>query len=82
MFGRLQAFNTITGATAYLMVVRGVFKEETKTRGSSTAAGGAAVGVGGAGGRGGRGAAAPLDEATKKAVRDAWDQFMKPHLRG
>ena len=65
MFGRIQAFNSITGASGYLMVVRGVFKEETKTRG---------------GGRGG--AAAPLDEAAKQAVRDAWDQFMKPHLRG
>jgi hypothetical protein len=61
MFGRLQAFNTITGAQGYLMVVRGVFKENTKTRGSM--------------GGGGRGAPAPLDEAAKQAVRDAWDQF-------
>jgi hypothetical protein len=30
--------------------------------------------------RGGRGPA-PLDEAAKLAVRDAWDRFMKPHLR-
>ena len=61
-FGRLQAFNTITGTQGYLMVVRGVFKENTKTRGGA--------------------AATPLDEAGKQAVRDAWDQFMKPHLRG
>jgi len=81
MFGRLTAFNTITGAAGYLMVVRGVFKENTKTRGSM-AGGGAAAGGPGGGGRGGRGGAVPLDEAARQAVRDAWDQFMKPHLRG
>jgi dihydrodipicolinate synthase/N-acetylneuraminate lyase len=79
MFGRIQAFNSITGASGYLMVVRGVFKEETKTRGGSMAGAGTAAG---GGGRGGRGAAGSLDEAGKQAVRDAWDQFMKPHLRG
>jgi len=73
MFGRIQAFNSITGAGSYLMVLRGVFKEDTKTRGS--------MGGGGAG-RGGRGATPPLDEAGKQALRDAWDQFMKPYLRG
>ena len=78
MFGRLQAFNTITGAQGYLMVVRGVFKENTKTRG---AGGGGGAAAGGGGGRGGRGAGA-LAEAGKQAIRDAWDQFMKPHLRG
>jgi dihydrodipicolinate synthase/N-acetylneuraminate lyase len=79
MFGRIQAFNSITGASGYLMVVRGVFKEETKTRGGSMAGAGTAAG---GGGRGGRGAAGSLDEVGKQAVRDAWDQFMKPHLRG
>lgn len=68
MFGRIQAFNSVAGAATYLMVVRGVFKEDTKIRGN----------VGG----GGRGAAPPLDESGKQALRDAWDQFMKPHLRG
>ena len=68
MFGRVQAFNSIVGASGYLMVVRGIFKETTKTRGA------AATG-------GGRGPA-PLDDAAKQAVRDAWDLFMKPHLRG
>jgi hypothetical protein len=74
MFGRIQAFNSITGASGYLMVVRGVFKENTKTRGS--------MGSGAVAGGGGRGPAAPLDEAAKQAIRDAWDQFMKPYLRG
>jgi 4-hydroxy-tetrahydrodipicolinate synthase len=78
MFGRLQAFNTITGAQGYLMVVRGVFKENTKTRGGG---GGGGAAAGGGSGRGGRGGGA-LDEAGKQAIRDAWDQFMKPHLRG
>lgn len=86
MFGRLQAFNTITGATNYLMVLRGIFKEDTKTRstggigmGGEMPAGGGR-GAGGGGGRAGRGA--PLDEAGKQSVRDAWNEFMKPHLRG
>ncbi len=78
-FGRLQAFNTITGAQGYLMVVRGMFKETTKTRGNMGGGGGAAA-AGGA--RGGRGAGGALDEAGKQAVREAWDQFMKPYLRG
>ncbi len=74
MFGRLQAFSTIVGANQYLMVVRGVFKEDTRTRTNST--------MGGRGAGGGRGAAAPLDEATKQSVRDAWNEFMRPYLRG
>ena len=81
MFGRIQAFNSITGASGYLMVVRGVFKENTKTRNNPAMGGGAAAGAGAGGGRAGRGPA-PLDEAARQAVRDSWDQFMKPHLRG
>ena len=77
MFGRIQAFNSITGAAGYLMVLRGMFKENTKTRGMG---GGGAVAGGGGGSS--RAPAAPLDEAGKQAVRDAWDQFMKPYLRG
>jgi dihydrodipicolinate synthase/N-acetylneuraminate lyase len=70
MFGRIQAFNSINGSATYLMVVRGVFKEDTKTRGNA------------AGGRDSRTATPSLDESGKQALRDAWDQFMKPHLRG
>jgi dihydrodipicolinate synthase/N-acetylneuraminate lyase len=79
MFGRLQAFNTIPGAANYLLVVRGIFKENTKTRGAG--GGGGAPGGRGAGGGAGRGNA-PLDEAGKQAIREAWNEFMKPHLRG
>jgi 4-hydroxy-tetrahydrodipicolinate synthase len=91
MFGRLQAFSTITGASSYLMVMRGIFKEDTKSRGmGGLSATGEAMGGGGGGmgrgaaggGRAGRGPAPPLDEAGKQAVRDAWDEFMKPNLRG
>src|ERR1035441_1055882 len=73
--GRIQAFNSIAGAGNYLMVVRGVFKEDTKIRGGG-------MGAGTAAGGGGRGGALALDEATKQALRDAWDQLMQPHLRG
>ena len=69
MFGRIQAFNTITGAGGYLMVMRGIFKESTRTRPMSGS------------GRSGQPTEAPLTEAAKQAVRDAWDQFMKPYLR-
>lgn len=72
MFGRLSAFNSITGASNYLMVVRGIFKEDTRMRPTPGSGGGA-----------GRGAtAAPLDEAGKQAIRDSWNEFMKPYLRG
>ncbi len=37
MFGRILAFNSITGAQNYLMVVRGIFKETTKLRGGAGA---------------------------------------------
>jgi len=70
MFGRVLAFNSISGAQTYLMVVRGIFKETTRTR--SAMAGGS---------RAGQAADVPA-EAGKQAIRNAWDQFMKPYLRG
>jgi dihydrodipicolinate synthase/N-acetylneuraminate lyase len=82
MFARIQAWGTITNASNYLMVMRGIFKESTKTR--RIPMGDAAMGGGGGAGRGGgnRGPAVPLDEAGKKVIRDQWDLFMKPYLRG
>ena len=76
MFGRIQAWGSIVGGQGYLMVVRGVFKESTKTRRGSFA------GAPAAGGGGGRRPAGPLTEAGKQNVRDAWDAYMKPYLRG
>lgn len=36
MFGRMLAFNSITGASSnYLLVLRGIFKETTETRGNA-----------------------------------------------
>ena len=80
MFGRILAFNSITGVNGYIMVARGIFKENTKARatpGMGTGAGGG----GAAGGRGGRGGAR-LDEAGKKVIREALETFLKPYLRG
>jgi 4-hydroxy-tetrahydrodipicolinate synthase len=64
-FGRILAMSSIPGASSYLLVVRGIFKETTRSRGRGT---------------GGRDTA-PLDEAGRKALRDAWDEFMKPYVR-
>jgi 4-hydroxy-tetrahydrodipicolinate synthase len=69
MFGRIQAFSTIPNADRYLMVARGIFKDDTKSRptpgmGASTAP------------------QAPLTEAEKKVVRDALNLYLKPYLRG
>jgi dihydrodipicolinate synthase/N-acetylneuraminate lyase len=78
MFGRILAFDSIVNASGYLMVLRGVFKETTKTRRIPMGDGGSGGGRGG----GNRGPAVPLDEAGKRVIRDQWDQFMKPYLRG
>ena len=79
MFGRIQAFNSINGSGNYLMVVRGVFKEDTKTRAMSMGVG---PGRSAAASGGNNRPTPPLDEAGKRALRDAWDKFMKPYLRG
>jgi dihydrodipicolinate synthase/N-acetylneuraminate lyase len=68
MFGRIQAFSTITGADRYVMVARGIFKEDTKSR--------AMPGMGNS-----AGSQAPMTEADKKNVRDALTTYLKPYLR-
>jgi 4-hydroxy-tetrahydrodipicolinate synthase len=83
MFGRVQAFATIPGATEYLMVARGVFKETTKSRPQpmepeARPEGGSR---GGGGGTGGGGRSAPVAEAQKKSIRKALDEYLKPYLR-
>ena len=72
MFGRILAFNSITGASGYVMVARGIFKETTKSRPTP------GIGATPGGGRGGR----PLEEAGKQAIRDALNSYLKPYLRG
>lgn len=68
MFGRIQAFSTIVDADRYVMVARGIFKEDTKSRPTP--------------GMGSSGAAqGPMTDADKKNVRDALNTYMKPYLR-
>lgn len=66
MFGRILAFNSITGSGAYVLAARGIFKETTRSRPAPGAA------------RGAR----PLDEASKQAIREALSSYLKPYLRG
>lgn len=73
MFSRIQGFSTITGADAYVMVARGIFKDSTKSRPTP----GMGSGGGGGGSRGGS-----LTDADKKNVRDALNAYLKPYLRG
>ena len=75
MFGRIQAFSTIVGADSYVMVARGIFKEDTKSRPTP---GLSAVMAGGpGGGRGGGGASsAPLTDADKKNVVNALNTYL------
>jgi len=84
MFGRIQAFSTIVGADSYVMVARGIFKEDTKSR--PTPGLSAVMGGGAGGGRGGGGGAAastgPLTDADKKNVINALNTYLKPYLRG
>ncbi len=68
MFGRIQAFATILNGDRYVMVARGIFKEDTRSRPTP--------------GMGGGGSAGPLTEADKKVVRDALNTYLKPYLRG
>jgi hypothetical protein len=68
MFGRIQAFGTIVNADRYVMVARGIFKEDTKSRPMP--------------GMGSGGSQTPLTEADKKVVREALDVYLKPYLRG
>ena len=76
MFGRIQAFSTINGADAYVMVARGIFKETTKSRPTP------GMGTGGGGGGGGARGGSALTDADKKKVRDALNAYLKPYLRG
>jgi len=69
MFGRILAFDSITHADQYLLVARGIFKENTKSR--------PMPGMGNPANK-----PSPLTEEDKKAVRKALDTYLKPYLRG
>jgi len=89
----VQAFATIPGATGYMMVARGVFKETTKSRQQpmepeARAAGGGGEGRGRRGGRaggafsvGGQAGAAGVTDAQKQSIRDDIEEFLKPYMR-
>jgi 4-hydroxy-tetrahydrodipicolinate synthase len=72
MFGRVLAFESIPNAGSYVLIARGVFKENTITRMMTLP--------------GPRPAAArrtePLDEAGKQEIREALNTYLKPYLRG
>lgn len=74
MFGRVLAFDSIPNSAAYVLIARGIFKEDTTTRAMSTS--------GGAGAGAARRPSAPLDEAGKKDIRNALNTYLKPYLRG
>jgi dihydrodipicolinate synthase/N-acetylneuraminate lyase len=69
MFARILAFSTILDADRYVMVARGIFKEDTKSRPMPGMGSGVA------------GATEPMTEADKKNVRDALNTYLKPYLR-
>jgi dihydrodipicolinate synthase/N-acetylneuraminate lyase len=69
MFGRILAFGSISHASQYLMVARGIFKENTRSRPTP--------GMGDAANK-----QSELTEADKKVVRDALAAYLKPYLRG
>jgi dihydrodipicolinate synthase/N-acetylneuraminate lyase len=77
MFGRVLAFESIPNAGNYVLTARGVFKENTITRGMTLPGGSAGAPAGGAPRRG-----EPLDEAGKREIRAALDTYLKPYLRG
>ena len=70
MFGRILAFDSITHAEQYLMVARGIFKENTKSRHMP--------GMGDPANK----PPAPLTDSEKKDVLKAIDTYLKPYLRG
>jgi hypothetical protein len=72
--GRILAFSTILNAARYVLVARGIFKEDMRSRPTP--------GMGDNGGGGGSQSQGPLSEADKKVVRDALNTYLKEYLRG
>jgi len=71
MFGRIQAFNTITPVSSLnILIARGVFKPETKTRPAPPVPGAEA-------GNRARGKPLSIEE-----IRRELDTYLKPYLRG
>jgi dihydrodipicolinate synthase/N-acetylneuraminate lyase len=66
LFGRIQAFQTITGAMQYILTARGVFKETTTIRDAHR--------IFGPNGE-------TPDEGQRKIIREELAQFLGPYLR-
>ena len=66
LFGRLSAFNSVTGANAYAMIARGVFKETTLYRQNPSKIGATTA------------PAAPTDAAQRAFIRETLTEFLKP----
>jgi dihydrodipicolinate synthase/N-acetylneuraminate lyase len=77
MFGRVQAFATIPGALDYLMVARGVFKEDTKRRVQPMEPEAPKLS---AGAGGGARKAAPLTDSEKQSIRKDLSEYLGPFL--
>jgi 4-hydroxy-tetrahydrodipicolinate synthase len=77
MFARVQTFAAIPGATEYMMVARGVFREDTKFRQQPMEPEAPRSGGGG----GDRPARAPLTAAQKQAIVEAMNVYLKPYMR-
>jgi 4-hydroxy-tetrahydrodipicolinate synthase len=77
MFGRVQGFATLPGATDYLLIARGVFKETTRFRQQPMEPEAKAANGGGGGGR----RKEPLTDAQKAHIRAALETYLKPYLR-
>src|SRR5262249_16388312 len=76
MYGAGQGFATIPGATDYMMVARGVFKETTKLRQQPMEPEAKSANPGGGGG--GR-QKAPLSESQKARIRESLNTYLKPY---
>jgi 4-hydroxy-tetrahydrodipicolinate synthase len=80
MFARVQAFATIPGATDYLMVARGVFKETTRQRRQPMEP--EAMPAGGAPRPAAATRAPQLTDSGKQFIREAMATYLKPFMRG
>jgi 2-keto-3-deoxy-L-arabinonate dehydratase len=67
MFGRILAFESIEGASEYILVARGVFKETTTHRPTPGM---------------GPNRSSRLDDAQKTVIRKALETYLGPYLRG
>jgi 4-hydroxy-tetrahydrodipicolinate synthase len=80
MFGRVQGFATLPGVQEYMLVARGVFKENTHLRQQPMEPEARRNAPAGGGG-GGRRETPPLSEAQKAAIRAGLDTYLKPYLK-